>query len=341
MTGGTAISHGGDLDQARRLFPDAPGPWIELSTGINPWPWSGPDGLANLELPPEVWTRLPAASAENALREAVAAYLGVGDSAAIIAAPGTQTLIQWLPRLRPIGRVAVVGPTYAEHARAWAGMGHRTSTVPDMASAVESGAEVVVVVNPNNPDGRIVDAETLSWAADRLVGRGGWLVVDEAFADTHPELSVAAHAPTTPGLIVLLSFGKFFGLAGVRLGLAVAAPPLAAVIARALGPWAVSGAALEIGARAYADETWIESTRARLAREAAALDETLATAGLPVVGGTTLFRLVEHESAGAVFERLARAGIWTRPFADHPRRLRFGLPPDDGARIRLAEALTR
>jgi len=163
-------------------------------------------------------------------------------------------------------------------------------------------------------------------------------VIDEAFADVAPELSLAARAHR-PGIIVLRSFGKFFGLAGVRLGFALAEPALARPIGEALGPWAVSGPAIEIATRAFADPGWTRETRLRLARAAAALDGILTASGLHIIGGTTLFRLVETPDASALFEALGRRGILVRHFPDQPDRLRFGLPPDDAAQARLADAL--
>ena len=174
--------------------------------------------------------------------------------------------------------------------------------------------------------------------ADRLAARGGWLVVDEAFADTEPRLSLAA-STNRPGRIVLRSFGKFFGRPGLRLGFAMAPPEIARRIAAALGPWAVSGPAIEIATRAFDDDAWIAATHKRLAAAAARLDRVLRDEGLEPSGGTPLFRLVEHRSAASVFQSLGEHGILARHFPDQPDRLRFGLPPDDAALARLGQAL--
>ena len=95
----------------------------------------------------------------GALRAAAADAYGVADPDRIVAAPGTQILIETLPRLVTRARVAVVGPTYAEHAAAWARAGHAVVTVPGLGAARDT--DVVVVVNPNNPDGRTWEAGTL------------------------------------------------------------------------------------------------------------------------------------------------------------------------------------
>lgn len=320
--------HGGNLDAARRRFPAAPEPWIDLSTGINPWPYPLPT------LAPELWQRLPGEAALEALAAAAARYYGAPGPEHVATAPGSQALIQLLPRLRPPGRVCVEEPTYAEHALAWSAAGH--SVGPFSPSPLP---DVTVLVNPNNPDGRRTTAGAVREMARRSGRRGGWLVVDEAFADVAPELSAAVHVGT-PGLIVLRSFGKFFGLAGLRLGFALAEPALAARLREAFGPWPVAGPALEIARAAFADESWISSTRRRLAEAAARLDALLAARGLRVLGGTDLYRLASHDDAQAIFARLGAAGILVRRFEIDPHWLRFGLPPDEAAWRRLEEALT-
>ncbi|SMH59837.1 threonine-phosphate decarboxylase CobD [Azospirillum agricola] len=322
------ILHGGDLDGARAAFPDAPQPWVDLSTGINPWSYPLPP------IPPDAWTRLPARGAEMALREAAAACYGAPSAERVAAASGSQALIQLLPRLRAPGRVAVLAPTYAEHALCWAGAGHRLSETTDPETA---DADVLVVVNPNNPDGRLLEPARLLALAERQAGRGGWLVVDEAFADCEPAGSVAPFAGT-PGLVVLRSFGKFFGLAGLRLGVALAEPALAAALRAAVGPWAVSGPGLAVAAAALSDRDWIAATRIRLRAEAEALDRLLTGVGLTVAGGTDLFRLVTHPDARSLHRILGEAGILVRRFEQRPDWLRLGLPADGEARRRLRDA---
>jgi len=324
-----SVVHGGDLDAARAAFPGAPEPWLDLSTGINPWPYPVPP------IPAEAWTRLPGRGAEAALLAAAAGCYGAPSTAHVAAAPGSQALIQVLPRLRAPGRVAVLGPTYAEHARGWAAAGHAVAEVRRLEEA--GGADVVVIVNPNNPDGRVVPAAVLLDLAGRQAARGGWLVVDEAFADTMPEVSVAGEVDR-PGLVVLRSFGKFFGLAGVRLGFALARPDLADAVRRGVGPWAVSGPALAIGAVALADRAWIADMRQRLVAETSALDAHLQRMDLSVSGGTPLFRLVTHDRAQDYHRAFGRAGILVRRFPEHPEWLRLGLPPGEAARARLAQA---
>lgn len=322
-------THGGDLASAEMRFGRPADGWLDLSTGINPYAYPVP------EIPPEMWHRLPDAPSEQALVAAACCCYGVARPSHVVAGPGSQALIQWLPHLVPVSRVSIVGLTYGEHAAAWAAAGHQVDVRED--EQVDPGSRVVVVVNPNNPDGRRLDPDGLAALGDALVRRGGLVVVDEAFADVAPELSLADRVG--PGVVVLRSFGKFFGLAGLRLGFAICAPPLAGELRRAVGPWAVSGPALAVAAKALDDETWIAQMRRRLAAEAVALDGVLAEAGLTVAGGTDLFRLVVAPRAWALYEHLGSRGILTRPFAAAPRLLRFGLPGGTAGRERLRRAL--
>lgn len=328
---GAAMVHGGQLEAARRQFPEAPLPLIDLSTGINPIAYPLP------ALPAACFTRLPESEAVLYLERIAAEAYGAADPATVAAAPGTQILIDLLPRLLALPSVAVLGPTYAEHAAAWARTG---SAVSDITSLADLGDErALVVCNPNNPDGRIIAPAVLHALADRLASRGGYLVVDEAFADLiTPDISLASALPH-PAIVVLRSFGKTYGLAGVRLGFAIASCPLTTIIRAALGPWAVSGPAITIGSTALADRNWLTQTRQRLDHEVRMLDAHLGRAGLPVIGGTSLFRLAAAPTAPEWYARLGHAGIIIRRFETAPEWLRFGIPGTATAWSRLNLAL--
>ena len=329
------VFHGGDLGWADARFGRPIHPWIDLSTGVNPWPY--PIGAIR----DDAWSRLPEARLEAELCETAARYYGASGADCVASAPGSQVLIQLLPRLRPPARVAVLGPTYGEHAPCWEAGGHQVTVIDDNGSDgawFDDSWDVVVVTNPNNPDGKVHQPYALDEIADRLAPRGGWLVVDEAFADTEPRFSLAA-STDRPGRIVLRSFGKFFGLPGLRLGFALTSPEIVQGIAATLGPWAVSGPAIEIATRAFDDDAWIAATRERLTAAAARLDNVLSAGGLNPTGGSPLFRLVEHPSAASVFQSLGEHGILARYFPDQPNRLRLGLPPDDAAFDLLRQAL--
>jgi cobalamin biosynthetic protein CobC len=324
------LPHGGDLAAARRRFPDAPEPLIDLSTGINPHPYPLPP------LPSELFTRLPEPEAlERLAATAAQAYSAAADR--VVAAPGTQSLLAPVFALVAPSCAAILGPTYAEHARVAALVGHRAEEVRDFA-ALEA-ADLAVVVNPNNPDGRITSREALFALAEEKRRRGGLVVVDEAFAEVGPAGLSLAPEVGRGGLVVLRSFGKFYGLAGLRLGFALAAAPLAVRLRATLGPWPVSAPALVAGEAALADAAWAEAMRDTLARDSARLDRLLMGSGLEIAGGTSLFRFVRSSAAAALADHLGRAGIAVRRFAEAPTALRFGLPADEPAWQRLTEAL--
>jgi cobalamin biosynthetic protein CobC len=328
---GEPLVHGGDLAAARRLFPAAPEPFIDLSTGINPNPYPLPP------LSGDVFARLPESDAVASLATVAAEAYGAPSADLIVAAPGTQILLPLIAALAAPGRAAVLAPTYSEHARALALAGHAVTEFGSLAAI--GGCTIVFVTNPNNPDGRLFSKDALLAAARQLQPRNGLLVVDEAFMDVGPREASLAGEVGRGNIVVLRSFGKFFGLAGVRLGFAIAAPALTQRVSAQLGPWAVSGPALAIGAQALADRAWIEATRNKLAQAATRLDGILHAAKLEILGGTPLFRLTHTPAAVKLFQHLGRAGILTRAFVDHPTWLRFGLPAAEPQWQRLQEAM--
>ncbi|HEY0146741.1 MAG TPA: threonine-phosphate decarboxylase CobD [Methylovirgula sp.] len=328
-----AVYHGGDLGAARSLFPEAPTPWLDLSTGINAIPYPT-EAFSQQAL-----TRLPDRHALMRLLTAAAAAYGAKDMQNVVAAPGTQALIQWLPRLVPGRRVAILGFGYQEYPALWRAAGAEVFVTDDVTDLTNPGVDVAIVVNPNNPGGRLVDPQTLTEIATRLARRGGLLIVDEAFMDLmRPAMSLIPQLPQH-GALVLRSFGKAYGLAGIRLGFAVTGLDLAERLRTALGPWAVSGPAIEIGAAALTDQDWLEESAARLAQQAIRLDALLTAAGFSILGGTPLCRLAQHEDAALWFQKFGRRGILTRSFPERPDWLRFGFPGVETDWARLAEAL--
>lgn len=318
------LEHGGALLAAAARYGIEPAGWLDMSTGINPAGWPVPP------IPAAVWQRLPETG--DGLAEAAAAYYGCGD---VLPVAGSQAAIQALPRLRTACRVGVPHPAYAEHAHAWRTAGHAvTAWQPEQGVGA---LDVLVLVHPNNPDGQTYNrAELLDWHAE-LASRGGWLVVDEAFVDATPEASLSGLCPR-PGLIVLRSLGKFFGLAGARVGFVLADPVVLDALDDRLGPWAVSAPSRWVARAALADIAWQQSARAALLAAGARLAELLRSRGLAPTGGTALFQWVRTADAAAWHERLARQGILTRLFADPPS-LRFGLPHHETDWARLAAAL--
>lgn len=310
--------------------------WLDLSTGINPHPYPLP------QLREMIWAELPQSDLEVDLQTAAAATYGSPDANLVVCAPGTQILLQLLPWVLETDRMAAVAPTYGEYAPAWRNGGATVIECPSLelalADLARASRPTLVLCNPNNPDGRTWTRQVLLDVADGLAAKDGTLVVDEAFADVMPDISLASETDH-PGLVVLRSFGKFFGLAGVRLGFALTNRQIADALRRLLGPWAVSGPALEIGRQALRNSEWIATARSQLSAAAERLDELLRSAGFEVVGGTPLFRLTVHHKAQMWQESLAKQGIWVRAFEHYPDRLRFGLPGKEADWQRLTEAL--
>ena len=318
------LEHGGKLLAAAARYGIEKDNWLDLSTGINPAGWLVP------AIPDAVWQRLP--ETEDGLLEAAAAYYGC---TSVLPVAGSQAAIQALPRLRAACRVGVPHPAYAEHVHAWRAAGHAV-VAWDAAMGVDA-LDVLVLVHPNNPGGQTYTrAQLLDWHA-RLAARGGWLVVDEAFIDATPTESLADVCPR-PGLIILRSLGKFFGLAGARVGFVLGEPTLLAVLNKLLGPWAVSAPSRWVARAALVDTVWQQAARAALPAAGARLAALLRDHGLAPSGGTALFQWVRTPDAADWHERLAQQGILTRWFADPPS-LRFGLPQYETDWTRLAATL--
>ncbi|TIP47297.1 MAG: threonine-phosphate decarboxylase [Mesorhizobium sp.] len=326
-----AVDHGGSLGRASALFPHAPQPFMDLSTGINP------HSYPLFELPATALTRLPEAGQLRELAEIAAAAYGAPSAAHVGAAPGTQILLPRVASLVRPGKALVLGPTYAEHARAAAIAGHVVAEVSDFDALAE--ADLAVLVNPNNPDGRVIEKARLLELATRLRAKGGLLVVDEAFMDVGPIEQSLAGDVGEGGIVVLRSLGKFFGLAGVRLGFALTDALMAERLDAQLGPWAVAGPALEYGIRALSDAKWQADMRQRLAQDAARLDVLLGRFDVPVAGGTSLFRYLSFAGAPGLFSALGEDGVLVRHFAERPGALRIGLPGSEPEWQRLESAL--
>ena len=320
--------HGGRLSEAQRRYATAPRPWLDLSTGINPEPWPG---IGELVFD---WQRLPDEAALRTLETTAAAYFSAQDPQ-VLALPGTEFGLRGLAALGLPAPFRHVWPGYRTHAEALPG----SEPIPFetlLAQAKQGGT--IVLANPSNPDGRLLPPAQLMFLAEALAQAGGWLVVDEAFVDAHASGSIVSLLDGSEPVIVTRSFGKFFGLAGVRLGFAVGPGAIIAQWRQIVGSWPLSAAAIAIGNAAYADAGWIASTRTALSERADALDGVLRRHGMEPIGVCPQFRLVECY-ARDLFERLAGAGILTRPFDYNSRWLRLGVPASASELARLDRAL--
>tara|TARA_B100000315_G_scaffold218311_2_gene219524 strand:+ start:1151 stop:2167 length:1017 start_codon:yes stop_codon:yes gene_type:complete len=318
--------HGGNLTAAAKEFGVAEADMVDLSTGINPTCYP------HIEVSERALRMLPTPGDVEILLSAARQFYHVPESSSIIAAPGTQSVLQSLPQLYPDRRVAILSPTYSEHGHTWESAGNTVTPVSEF-DALSQGS-IAVLVNPNNPDGRHYQPEDILNFAEHVE----LLIIDEAFGDASPELSVVPQL-NRQNILVLRSLGKFFGLAGLRLGFVIGDADITAALTERLGPWAVSGPAIEIGARALADQGWIAGMKEDLASKSTRLNEILQTNALTIVGGTELFTLIETRQAQAIYQALGKAGILVRRFEDEPNWLRIGLPGADREWEILATAL--
>lgn len=317
--------HGGRLSEARTYFGDDGEPWIDLSTGISPFPWAvGPDIAMN-------WQALPDPARLKKLEAIAAQYYGVHPDN-ICAVPGSEMGLRLLDPILALP-ASYFTPCYRTHANIFK---HSTAisdfTAPDRQSAV-------LLANPNNPDGRIFGRELLKNWLVSIENTGSWLIVDEAFADISPDNSIADMVDNSRRLIVARSFGKFFGLAGVRLGFILGPTKIISAYRKLLGDWPISGGTLEICLAAFGDQSGITEMRKAITQRAQQLDRILERHDYTPLGHCPLFRLVETSSAYSLFEKLAHHHILTRPFDENPTWLRFGLPADEAAMDRLDRAL--
>ncbi len=309
----SARDHGGNLDAAIAEFGGQRSDWIDLSTGINPVPYPLP------RLSSGAWTALPDAAAFDRLTHAARSFWAVPDTAAVLPIPGASAAIAQLPRVLQGKSVSIQTPTYNEHRAAFEAAGWAIAA---------DHADAIVAVHPNNPDGR-------KWVAADLQAR--IKIIDESFCDVCPEDSLI-NLSALPGTIIVKSIGKFWGLAGLRLGFAIGDPDTIAKLKDALGPWQISGPALEIGTEALRDYAWADETRNRLSSDAARLDSMMEKVEAAVLGGTSLFRLYEVADAKAAQAHLAKHHIWSRIFPYASDWLRLGLP-DEAGFARLDAAL--
>lgn len=324
--------HGGDLSGFWVQNPEYKGNVIDLSTGINPhsYPVSECDMVK--------WNKLPQQANEAALLNAAAAYLNC-DPKHLLASPGSQILISQLPHIVQNRTVQIVSPTYGEHSTCWKNAGHTILRTP-AGKGLADNADVCIITNPNNPDGFVTKREIIVSYAKSLAARGGMLIVDEAFADVAPEISVVDLVEQLP-IVVLRSFGKFFGLAGARVGFLVSGSKINTALQKKLGPWAVSGPALDVAARAYTDEKWIAETRRNLAQKMEYLVNLMVKSDFNYVGGTSLYGLFEHAEMAEVNQILISAGIYARTFDYNPNWLRLGLPANERDWLQLQTTLEK
>jgi cobalamin biosynthesis protein CobC len=322
------IRHGGNLREAARRYEIALGDWLDLSTGINPRAYPVPP------IPIDAWRRLPEDA--DGLAELAARHYGAPGALPVA---GSQAAIRALPGLLRRGVAAVAPLTYSEYRPAFERAGHRIVTL-DVASAdLKNDIDHVIVANPNNPTTERITRDVLLRWHEQLAGRGGTLIVDEAFADACGDtgMSIASESGRE-GLVVLRSVGKFYGLAGIRAGFVLAAAPVRDALSEALGAWTVSGPARHAVQAAFNDLAWQAETRATLTRDSARLAALVRNQGFDPCA-TPLYVWFETGKAAALQNALATRGIWTRLF-EHGASpsLRIGLTGSEEEWARFEKA---
>lgn len=321
------LEHGGCLQQVAAQYHIPLKEWIDLSTGINPDAWPVPD------IPASAWARLP--ETNDKLVDVATQYY---DCENLLPVAGSQAAIQALPRLKIKSRIGMLQPAYAEHAHAWQQAGHDVIVInhENIDTSIDD-IDSLLIINPNNPTGRYFSAHTLLNWHQRLQQKNGWLIVDEAFMDITPENSMATHSQLN-GLIVLRSLGKFFGLAGARVGFVLAQSDLLEQLSDMLGPWPVTGPSRHIASKALIDTHWQTKTRQKLISQGQQLQDLLIRYNLNPTGKCALFQWVEHPDFALLAEHFRQQGILVREFKN-PASLRFGLPANNQQWQRLENAI--
>ncbi|MEI7614552.1 MAG: threonine-phosphate decarboxylase CobD [Betaproteobacteria bacterium] len=321
------LEHGGRLRAAAQEHGIPLADWIDLSTGINPEVYPVPP------IDPVCWNRLP--EENDGLEDAAAAYYG---NDRLLLLPGSQAAIQALPALFQKAAIACVTPIYEEHPHAWQRAGHKLRRLPTLSRLLAAATPNVLLCNPNNPSGQAIARDEVIAAADQLRQRGGWLIVDEAFADAEPDNAVVtlAGSDAAPNLLVLRSLGKFFGLAGARVGCLFGAAEKLDQLRELLGPWPLSHPSRAVARHALEDTAWQAAAREKLVAASQRLAQLLAPLG--EVSRTALFCTLKAEQFSPLYDHFARRAILMRRFDQHGL-LRVGLPGSEREWQRLADAL--
>ncbi|GHF77835.1 threonine-phosphate decarboxylase CobD [Thalassotalea marina] len=329
------LVHGGQLTKVASQYDFPLSEWLDLSTGIAPFSYPIP------EIPLSIWQNLP--SDQQALINAAKHYY---QSDYCLVSNGSQPVIELLPALwlekntLPASQITVYLPQvgYKEHQKAWQLAGFELSFYQDALPQHIKANSVVVVINPNNPSGKLYELNALIELQQRCQLQGALLVVDEAFIDViAPSQSIIANL--AENTLVLRSFGKFFGLAGIRIGFVCCQQAWYQQIKAQCGPWQVNGPALFIAEKALLDTQWQQQQRAKLVQQQQQLSELLSSCGFEQQVGCSLFITCYCDHAAERYQTLCQHGIYVR-LTDEQDALRFGIPNTEQIKI-LKERLTK
>lgn len=325
---GFFAEHGGDIEGAAAHFGIPLAEWIDLSTGMNPEPYPV-EALAV-----EVFHKLPYQS--QSFIESSARYYG---SEQFVAVAGSQAAIQWLPQLLADLPVLLPSVGYRDHYEYW----HQRHSVDfyDSLDASVAAEEIsdrlsqnsrqhLLVINPNNPSGIQFSIQQIIEWSGMLSGRA-FVIVDEAFIDTCVGESLL-NLKLPNNIVVLRSFGKFFGLAGIRLGYVFANDSLLARFRQCLTCWQINGPAQAVAIKALSDEVWQkaaqQSIQHNVAHTAVIFEPLWPALGIISCTVNSLFISVvmSAEAAAGLYQFFARSGVLLRLVSiDHRSIIRIGL----------------
>jgi cobalamin biosynthetic protein CobC len=322
-----ALIHGGQLQQIANKYQIPADNWLDLSTGIAPFSYPIP------AIPPALWRQLP--QKNEALMQAAKKYYRCEQ---LLVTNGSQSIIKALPALwhafnRQSTTVYLPQRGYKEHAHAWETAGYQLHFYQDNLPAIDLLDEnsILVIINPNNPTGKVFSRETIMCYQKKIKKLNGLLVVDEAFIDVlNPEDSIASDV-NDQHTLVLRSFGKFFGLAGIRIGFLVANSYWCEIFSEHMGPWQVNGPAQFIAEQALADEPWQQIQKRRLKecrqQQQYFLLEIFGPDIITNIGGSDLFLTMSFHQphwAAKCYHLLCQQGLYVR-LSDEQDTLRFGI----------------
>ena len=309
------IEHGGNLDKAISFYGGKESEWIDLSTGINPNSYPIP------KLSISDWRSLPTKTEIKDLESIIKSKQKI--SSEIIMVPGAQMAINFLPfLLKGEGtEVRILTPTYNEYNYCFTNTGFKVNSCQKFNQLFNS--DIAIIVNPNNPDGKIYEINELFELSKSVK----ILIVDESFIDSVECDSIVNQLnEDVSNIIVIRSFGKFFGLAGLRLGYVFSGKEIIRKFKRFFGPWQISKMSVKIATIAFSDDVWIKKTKNNLNEKANAIDNLMKKINWKITGGTNLFRLYSTSNSDLAQKLLAEKFIWSRKFSYSKKWIRLGIP---------------
>ncbi|MCW8329132.1 aminotransferase class I/II-fold pyridoxal phosphate-dependent enzyme [Photobacterium sp. SDRW27] len=336
-----AVKHGGNLLAMAGKYGSDPAEWIDLSTGVSPFTY--PVG----DIPLAAWNQLP--QENDGLEQAAANYYNASVEPVVVA--GSQAAIKALPevmteKLGRTGTVALPSVGYKEHQHAWGnyrkdGCCWQIEFYDGLPSKEQvATCDVVLVINPNNPTGKLSRKEELTDLYVDLAKRKATLIIDEAFIDCTPNESMLSPNKDMGNLVVLRSVGKFFGLAGARVGFVFAEQAIKDSLSNLIGPWTVTGPSRSVVKQALSDSAWQSSARVLIHNNSIRLSRLIAERLTARTSGTDLFITAFLYDATFCYDFLCREKVLTR-LCDEKNALRFGLPADEKQWQHLAVALEK